>query len=265
MKKFALAAAAAALLSTAAQSADLPARAYTKAPPIAPAWSWTGLYIGGNVGWSQTKSDFSTTQIPGGFSGFAASSVPFFAALGSGSSKRDGFTGGGQIGYNYQFAPTWVVGVEADIDGLSSQKPAIFGAGTTPGGTPIANFTNSLDAQWIATVRGRLGYTFDRSLIYVTGGLAVLGSEYSQTFHATGVAPAIAPSESQTTAGWTIGGGWEYAVTNNWSVKGEYLYARFENIAVNNRLFPGTAFTDVFNSKANVDFQTVRVGANYRF
>jgi outer membrane immunogenic protein len=265
MNKFVLAAAIAALSVTAAQAADLPARVYKKAPPMAPAWSWTGFYIGGNVGWSQTKSNFSTVATPG-TSFFIPASEVFIGALGTGSAKGDGFTGGGQIGYNYQFAPTWVVGVEADINALSSQKPSIFGAGTTPGGTLIPNFTNSLEAQWIATVRGRLGYTFDRSLIYATGGLAVLGSKYSQVFIVPRAHSTVTPSTSQTTAGWTVGAGWEYAITNNWSVKGEYLYARFENISVSNAAFvPALGFNDVLNSKANVDFQTARVGANYRF
>lgn len=253
------------LAAQGASAADMPVKAINKAP-IAPAWSWTGFYIGGNVGWSQTKSDFSTVATPGAASFFTAASLAFIGTLGTGSAKDDGFTGGGQIGYNYQFAPTWVVGVEADINALSSQKPALFGTGTTPGGTFIPNFTNSVDAQWIGTFRGRLGYTFDRSLIYATGGLAVLGSKYSQVFTVPAAPSTVAPSSSQTTAGWTVGGGWEYALTKNWSVKGEYLYARFNNISVTNAAFvPALGFTDAFNSKANVDVQSARVGVNYRF
>lgn len=259
MKKLLLLAASL-LAANTASAADIAARPYTKAPILAQVFSWTGFYVGGNVGYGRSHSDFDANVAPGSF--FTPASILFLSTLADGSASKDGFTGGGQIGYNYQFAPNWVVGVEADINALS-HTASNSGAGLTPGGTTVTAFGNSMESEWIATFRGRLGYAFDRSLIYATGGLALLGTKYSQTFITANIPSSIVNSGSQTTAGWTVGGGWEYAFMNNWSVKAEYLYARFEGITASGLTIPGQ--TNVMTGRANVDVQMARVGANYRF
>ncbi len=257
MKKLLLLAASL-LAANTASAADIVAP-YTKAPIMAQVFSWTGFYVGGNVGYGRSHSNFDANVTPGSF--FTPASILFLSTLADGSASKDGFTGGGQIGYNYQFAPSWVVGVEADANALSHTATR-NASGLTPGGTTILSFANSMESEWIATARARIGYTFDRSLFYATGGLAVLGSKYSQTF-VTGRPSSVVNSGSQTTAGWTVGGGWEYAWSNNWSVKGEYLYARFDGISASGAAIPG--FTDVLFGKANVEVQTARLGVNYRF
>ena len=263
--KVILSAAAVALLATsAASAADLATKApmYAKAPVVAP-FSWTGFYIGGNVGWAQTKADYSSAVTAN--NGFTNASAAFVGAIGTGSATKSGVTGGGQIGYNWQFSPNWVFGVEGDINALS-QTASLVASGVTPGGTTITNFTNSVQSEWIATFRGRVGYAFDRSLIYATGGLAVLGSKYSQTFVASFPVSAV-NSHSEARAGWTVGGGWEYGLTQHWSVKAEYLYARFTGLSVTSAggvaINPG--FNDILSGRANVNFQTARAGINYRF
>lgn len=258
MKKIFLAATMVVFGFSAASAADLAARPYTKAPPSTPVFAWTGFYIGGNVGWGRSHSDFDAGLTPGNF---FTPSIGYLAVLGDGSASKDGFTGGGQIGYNWQFAPNWVVGIEADINALS-HTASISAAGFTPGGTTITSFGNSLESQWIATVRPRVGYAFDRSLIYVTGGLAILGSKYTQTFISDFPSNAV-NSSSKATAGWTIGGGWEYALSNNWSVKGEYLYAEFTGINVSGPVVAGG--TNILMGNAKVDVQTAKLGVNYKF
>lgn len=259
MKTVVLALAAAIGLSTAANAADMPVKA-RPAPPVA-AFNWTGFYIGGNVGWARTDATYDSYVVTP--QGFAPASVVFVNAMADGTSRNNGWTGGVQAGYNWQGASPFVLGVEADINALSAQT-SLTAVGTTPGGTVITNFTNSMDPKWIATFRGRLGYTFNMSLLYVTGGLAVLNSDYNQTFVATLPINTVQTTNS-TKAGWTVGGGWEQALNNNWSIKAEYLFARFEGVNANVTAPLVAGFTDAIAGTANVDIHQARIGVNYRF
>jgi outer membrane immunogenic protein len=212
-------------LTAGAAAADLSGRAAPELGAAAPAFTWTGVYVGANAGYGSLDRGRDGSCI--GFSGFGDCSggsgllvpsapdgvlVPvtpltgFNASSLNGSSRRndrDGFVGGGQIGYNYQFTPGngWVLGVEADVQGVGfgrrrntvlSNGASFFTAanvadfGATPGlgiadptGTGnVALFNNAANGfdrsriDWFATVRGRLGYAFDRFLIYGTGGVA---------------------------------------------------------------------------------------------
>lgn len=261
MKKVVLAIAAAIGLSTAANAADMPVKA-RPAPPVA-VFNWTGFYIGGNVGWARTDATYDSYVVNP--NGFGAASVVFVDAMADGTSRNNGWTGGVQAGYNWQGASPFVLGFEADINALSAQT-SLTAVGTTPGGTVITNFTNSMDPKWIATFRGRAGYTFGQSLLYLTGGLAVLNSDYNQTFIAIApVAINTVQSTNNTTAGWTVGGGWEQALSMNWSVKAEYLYARFNGVDANVTAPLVAGFTDRVAGRADVDIHQARVGINYRF
>ncbi len=204
-----------------AAAADLGPRyqqPYVKAPVyMPPYYSWTGFYLGINGGGGWGRSTWDRT---GGF-------------------DVSGGVIGGTAGYNWQYNHV-VLGVEADIDwsGIS---------GTTTAGCAAGCTTNN---DWLGTVRGRLGYAFDRFLPYVTGGLAV-GDIRAST-------PGFAGATT-TNAGWALGAGLEYAVAGNWTVKGEYLHVDLGNF--NCGLSCGLAATD------NVSFRTdmFRGGINYRF
>src|SRR4051812_7687558 len=173
-----------AVLSSAAFAADLPSRRVAPAPYVAvPVFTWAGAYIGVNAGaaWSDNQTDTfrdATLSTPTG-------TIGGFTSFTSRSSGSDAvFAGGGQIGYNWQFG-SWVTGIEADIQGLASNNRndnSIFGVGngviTTSNGTNVALFNNTGVGQtvrsldWFGTVRGRLGYAWDRVLVYGTGGVA---------------------------------------------------------------------------------------------
>jgi outer membrane immunogenic protein len=249
-----------------ASAADMP----VKAPMMVPvAYNWTGFYIGGNVGGAWSGTDVTTTNAPGvpGIFGVPAN-IALVNALGTGSANSGGkFTGGVQIGYNWQVSPQWLVGVEADINSLN-QTSALSGTGVSTIG-PIA-VTNSVSTNWLATFRGRLGLTFDRSLIYVTGGAAVTDMSYTQTFNGILVGPATAFGTStvnSTKAGWTVGAGWEQALWDKWSVKAEYLFARFGGLSTNTLVtLTGAPNTqNLTGSVGHLDVQIARVGLNYRF
>lgn len=228
----AIMAAAAALLAgtVSASAADLPARTFTKAPIAAPVYNWTGLYIGANAGIGGDKVDYPFAVGPIGGN--------------LGLTSFGGF-GGGQIGYNWQFGGNWLVGVEADIQGGSIKSELTAAAG------PLALSAGS-DVKYFGTVRGRVGYTFDRLLVYGTGGYAY-GSEDTTLV----VNPAIVNfKKSNDLSGWTAGGGVEYALANNFSLKTEYLYFDFDR----NNVFSAAPF---FNIDNKIHIHTIKLGLNY--
>jgi len=217
MKKFLAGAALVAITAASpAFAADIPARMPTKGPAmVAPMYNWTGAYIGLNAG-----------------AGFTNSLA---------GSNTTGFIGGAQIGYNWQtMGSPWVLGLEADFQGSTQSESATVGTSTVNGKIP-----------YFGTVRGRLGYAWDRAMLYVTGGLAFQNVKVSVSDPAFGTI-----SGDNTKAGWTVGGGMEWALVDRWTVKAEYLYVRTEGHSITTPLFVagGTAENNI-----------ARVGLNYRF
>src|SRR5262245_31203276 len=166
----------------------------------------------------------------------------------------DGGFGGGQIGYNWQgvWHPHLVLGVEADFQGadISDRRTDKFGD----------ILQSKLD--WFGTVRGRLGYAFDRTLVYGTGGFAFGGIEKLGDFSPFPFADNVAKVD-KTATGYVVGGGIEYKVTPAWSVKAEYQYI---NLGQNDPKFQsGLSFKRVGNTVDDDAFHTVRAGINYHF
>ena len=209
-------------------------------------YNWTGCYIGGHVGggWANKKwSDAGGTF-------FAPGTV-------LADHDPDGFLGGGQIGCDYQTGP-WVFGVEGQASWSNLEKDSTFTIqffGTIP-------ITTRSEIDFIATATGRVGYAFDRALIYAKGGVAWAHDKYS-AFRSDG---RLAASASDTPAGWTVGGGGEYAFAPNWSAKVEYNFIDF---GTNRNTFTCTAAAAGLCVTAPIDIyqhiHTVKVGLNYRF
>jgi len=201
-----------------ASAADLPRKA--PAPPPLPAvYNWTGFYVGINAGGHWAKDDVTTSaSVPNFDEPFASA----FDAGAAGSNKPSGFIGGLQLGYNWQFS-NFVFGLEADVNGLTGREGRSV---LYPGPFPAAGdtFTPSVESNFLATVRGRVGWAFDRALLYATGGLAVGTINITDTATVFGGTLLETVSETTTRTGWTVGGGFEYAFTPNWTVKVEYLY-----------------------------------------
>ncbi len=266
--------AAALLLSVAAASAaDLPA--YEAAPMVAvPSFSWTGFYVGANAGYIWGDHDIRTS----GRDVLTRANVANRLRPPRLGMDGDGWTIGGQLGYNVQLdASPVVVGIEADfnyVDIDDRSRYAITPA--TPPGTIRSSFRQEL--EFLGTVRGRLGFAFDRFLVYGTGGLAYGKVKTSGTFingSATGVGAGL-PNEagavgfrggkSDWEVGYAIGGGAEYAVTENVSVKGEYLYYNLGDTKLNvNRTGAAPVGQVGYRSKFENDGHLVRVGVNYKF
>jgi outer membrane immunogenic protein len=221
-----------------ASAADL---AYRKAPPPpAPVSSWTGLYIGAHVGtgWGTTESEInSVSGFGGGLAGFV---------LPVSQTQSNGFLGGVQGGYNLQLGPVAVIGVEGDFSFTNIK-------GTSP---CVIVFACSTDHDWIATVAGRFGVTYDRALFYVKGGVA-----WAQTTYAASVnlGASFTTSVDETRIGALFGTGIEYAFLPGWSAKVEYNYIDFGKDDYNFVAGPLT-----FGTAIQEKVHLVKAGLNYR-
>jgi len=229
--------------SMGANAADVPPYAPPAAPAVyrPPPLSWTGFYIGVNLGgaWGQRKV---TDSLFG---------LSFDTGINKGA-----FIGGGQLGFNYQFG-NFVLGVEGDIDGVANTNNASNGP-AGPGGTILLTSNN----RWIATLAGRFGVTNGYWLFYGKAGGGWVGNDdFTITNTATGA--SITGSSNNTNSGWLVGAGIEWAFAPNWSAKIEYDY-----LGLNTRTFttPAGVFiaSDTFNTN-NPNVQMVKVGLNYFF
>jgi outer membrane immunogenic protein len=203
-------------LGVQANAADLGRRPMAAPAPVyAPVYNWTGLYIGvnGGGGWGDSHWTGQTSRF-----------------------STSGGMIGGTAGYNWQFGQT-VFGLEADIDWANIR------------GTGFCTFGCETKADWLGTVRGRLGYAWDRFMPYVTGGLAFGNIQANPAFGFAG--------DSTTNAGWTIGAGVEFALAQNWTAKVEYLHYDLGS-------FTCTTCAPVA-TKVDFNADVVRGGVNFRF
>jgi outer membrane immunogenic protein len=265
-RKFLLASVGAlALTGSAALAADLPSRA---PPPVylppAPIFTWTGIYVGGQIGyaWGSGNQNFQVVD----------PLDQVFLNTGVGGSPS-GVIGGAHVGYNYQINQ-WVFGLEGTVDGTSLSNTVNAAFPFAFGGSAITAHS-SADIQ--GSIRGRLGIAWDRALIYATGGVAFGGfnTDYSfvgNTLGTLGNGNTIVGSNSfsKTRVGWTVGGGIDYAVTNNRSIFAEYRYTNFGTIsapglaAVGFATFPGLT-SAALNSNRTINQNQVQVGFSYKF
>lgn len=223
-------------LGASALAADLPPRApYIAVPPV-PQFSWSGCYVGGNIGYGQARRNWNAT---------VTTPSTFFTSQGT---NAGGFVGGGQLGCDYQMG-NWVFGIEGMFDGSTINKTS--GVNAIPGAT-LTDKVGSFE-----TATGRIGWAIDRSLFYVKGGAA--WEQTSGTINGAALGLAT-ETHSATNGGWVLGGGIEYAFAPQWSAKVEYDYMGFGNRTVGYPIT--TAGTVQFT---NQSLQTILVGLNYRF
>ncbi len=277
MRKLLLASVASFGFVATAPAADLPRRAAPPVfAPVAPAFTWTGFYAGVNAGYgfsSNGNNRNNSVFLPAG--SVAGSRLTNGTLTLLNSEKNDGFVGGGQIGYNYQFTPGsgFVIGVEADIQyadfggrrrdaGLASGTGYSFvgtpGLAFTPPSATVVTNNNVRSIDYFGTARGRIGYAFNTVLVYGTGGFAY----------------------SDNRSGYAAGGGAEFALPTTTflnffgssavTFKVEGLYVNLDrnnrntNTATTFDAFTNTLFVGAPRGR-NDDFVVVRAGLNYKF
>ena len=262
---------------------------------------WSGFYIGGNAGYgfgsasnslgivdgALTKCHFCDNTIGGG------PTIDHLIAQSAGSPelKPHGFSGGLQLGYNWQ-AANWVYGLEVEAGALHQRdnNGNSFGligntalgplgggvCGTTGLESCIGSYSTKVSADWLFSLRPRLGYSFDNTLVYGTAGVAVTRLKFEQTYGdnityplvagSTGAGGSVYSSAQAWRAGWVLGGGIEQALHEHWSLKAEYLYMRFAGVNAAGHLTDGFgSFADFSNSVNHFSSNLVRVGLNYKF
>jgi outer membrane immunogenic protein len=215
-----------ALIPSLGLAADLPRPAY-KAPPFlspAPAFSWTGFYIGPHVGYGWSR----------------------FGADGAGDVSARGILGGAQAGYNYQIGQ-FVLGIEGEYSWADVKHE-----------DPLFGGTLTLKNDYFATAAARLGYAFDRSLVYAKVGAAWTRDKWDGDDGAGGTVTA-----TSNRSGWLLGAGLEYAVWDNFSVKIEYDYMKFGSVTPSFTTTGGLGVTG--SGDVKLDTQIVKLGVNYRF
>lgn len=214
-------------------AADLPRPTYKAPPPLlspVPVYNWTGLYVGGHVGYGW--SNFSGTD-----------------PTGTASEQAKGWLAGVTVGYNYQIN-SFVIGVEGDYSWAKVERKISDPLGLGGGEAKLTN-------DYFATAAIRLGYAVDRLLIYGKGGVAWTRDKYDITDGAGGFANGTFGR-----TGWMLGAGLEYAVWGNWSTKIEYNYLKFKSI--DETLNTGGGLTAT-TASVSLTSHLLKFGVNYRF
>jgi outer membrane immunogenic protein len=235
-------------LSQAATAADLPRKAPAYTPPPPPPLTWTGCYLGVNVGGVRGRFELE-------------------GPLGGEASRNGdwGFAGGGQIGCDYQFAGSgFVIGFRNIFDGTTNHRDRDFTVTTALGtATGTADFHN----RWFDALTGRVGYSWGPGLVYFQGGAVWSRVEADITVVTTSLAGTIAStgSFSDTKTGWTVGGGFEYRFAPNWSafIEGNYYDFGSRDRVVFTPVTTACQFGCAFS--ANTTAVSVLAGVNYRF
>ncbi len=210
-----------------AHAADLGAR--VQPPVVAAAYNWSGFYAGLNAGgaWGHSNMSTATTDdLP--FGGFFGNNTALFNAMGTQRASSSGFTGGGQVGFNWQAGNT-ILGIETDFQSFrqNANSTASFALPVPVFGPIPYTISQSISTDWLWTLRPRVGFAIDNWLLYATGGIAVADVKANSLVASPDTVEASA--WSKTRVGWTAGAGVEVALNRAWSVKAEYLYVDLGN------------------------------------
>lgn len=244
MKKLLLAGAALAALASGAQAADLGVqRVAVPAAIVSPVFNWNGFYVGGYVGASSRQSRFND--------------IDGYNTPGPWGVNKTSFLGGLTLGYNWQITPSFLLGVEGEVGYLGgARRPDP----TAPGLDTVGRINDSV----YGLITARAGFTVDRALFYVKGGLALGGgnTRVTDTCSVAPCGPLTLSGSRSSNVGWTIGGGIEYAAYQNWTVKAEYNYVSFGNQTIN------AVGSDALNYRFRVNNNNAhlfKIGVNYLF
>ncbi len=239
------------------------------APVYAPAPMWTGFYFGAHLGadWSSIQTGRNVWN-DGYVNDYNASNS--LAAFGGGNLNSTGAFGGGQLGYNWQTS-NFVLGLEVDLGGVGNESRTGYGLTALDGTYGYINkaaaIKFSTEGGFYGDVAGRLGYAWGPALLYAKGGFAWLDTSIKSSavvVDGTVAGPAVTTTSSQshdvTLDGWTVGGGVEYMLSPNWTMKIEYLHFDFNN-ASDTWVLDANNTWHLTGSNMNVD--SVKLGVNY--
>jgi outer membrane immunogenic protein len=247
-------------------AADMAVKAPFVPMPVA-AYNWGGWYVGGNVGYGWgIASDPSISFVdPAPGVGFAT----YFASGGNAvpNVNPKGVTGGGQIGFNWTFTPSWVVGFIADFQGSGIKDSGTNTVPPLPIFPASTNQFNSEQIDWFGTLRAKVGFAQNNWLLYATGGLAYGRIATSGSFTIPGVFFSTG-SNSATNIGWAAGAGLNYGLTSNWILGVEYLYVDLGDTSYTETqpvVAVGTTAATSLTVNNHATVQVARVSLDYKF
>jgi outer membrane immunogenic protein len=225
-----LLASAAAILASSGMARAADAVVYEPAPEVIPGFTWTGAYIGiqGGYGWTDLSDDGDT---------LFEDNLPDD----DDSIDLDGGFAGVYAGYNYQWTNNLVLGIEGDINKAWMDEDI-----DDFGGEPA-----EFEVDWFGSVRGRIGYAWDRTLLFATAGVAFASVDYNLV--------EFDVSDDENFVGWTVGVGVEHAFTDNLLARAEYRYYDFGSETIGNPTFPSGV------GEVELDMQTISIGLAYKF
>jgi outer membrane immunogenic protein len=246
-------------LASIANSADLSVKAAAAGP-----YNWGGCYVGANAGGAASGSDFTT--VIGTGTHLAPADIALVEEGGNGSANGSNFLGGGQVGCNWQ-SDTIVYGLEGDFDYFRSNPQFINGTAVLSDGATSFTVSQMLTTNYLATLRPRLGVAADRNLFYITGGAAFTNASYTQTYVDAAVPPGNGVATgSKSLVGWTAGAGWEYAWTDHWILRLEYLFTSFPgSVGATGLITDAAGGSNPLQGSAKLVVQTARAGVNFKF
>jgi outer membrane immunogenic protein len=255
MKRLAFAVTSLSIIGGSALAADLPPpmapppRAPAMYVPVAPPFSWSGFYIGGNLGaaWNSGGSVSDT-----------------FNSTFTGSGQTTKFTGGGQVGVNYEFYNGVVVGAEAMFNWIpnTTNTVNVLNNNTLNGIAGPNTATATLNSRWLTTATGKLGYAWNTVLLYGKAGGAWVGAN-NPNLTINGV-PTTLSGSTTNNFGWTAGVGVEWAFAGNWSARAEYDFIGLQSQSLTVPATGGAFAGDTINFN-NRNISLLTVGLNYRF
>jgi outer membrane immunogenic protein len=232
-------------MATPASAADMAVKAPPPPPVVVPIYNWSGFYIGANGGGAWSNQCINVTAVNGISDVFA-----------EGCRSASGGVAGGQIGYRWETASSWVFGLEAQGDwaNVRTSRTSLL--------LPLDTWRSQINGLGLFT--GQVGYAWNASLLYVKGGAAVAGQQFTLFNTATGIGLA---QTDRTRWGGTVGVGWEYGFAPNWSAGIEYDYL-WRVSDGNTFLTPGLVTpvgisSITANTRSDVNMITARI--NYRF
>jgi len=248
-------------VAIAADMNNMPMNSVPMKAAAAPVYQWSGCYAGINAGGGASASNVTTTVGPGTF--LLGGDPAEVTNDGTGSANTSNVLGGGQGGCNWQ-SGTVVVGLEGDFDYFRSNSNFFNDTNMLPTSGNTFVIGQMLTTNYLATVRPRIGIAADRNFAYITGGVAFTDASYTESYADSGGGVGSATT-SKSLTGWTAGAGWEYAWTDHWTIKFEYLYSAFPTTSVNGVITGPGGLSNPLHGSADLVIQVARAGMNFKF
>lgn len=232
------------------------------AQPAPGAIDWSGFYVSGLAGATNGNADMKT--VTGRLQYFDATDAAQIARVGKNDVDQWRPSGGLAAGYGVQFGNV-LVGIEASANTLFLDEEHVRRQEMDANPGSQSTIRQSVKSDWMATLRPKLGWAQDNWLGYVTGGVAATRVQFDAEYSDNAFSGFSRASKERYVTGWSIGFGGEYALGNNWSLRGDYLFTRFGEVNAVSDVTSTNNSGGTMNHSADLDVHGLFIGVTYRF